>query len=146
MLASSCPVSAPGGHASDGLARAEAAVRAEWRPDNLSGDRQWLRSYVTDDKLLCIYIAPTRSASANTQQGRPAPSTRPPVADESSVSRPPFLVPRHSVRFPARDQARLDVSDLELEDYFDFVNAVNDGRSSRHAPRLTSTGTAATST
>jgi len=33
------------------------------------------------------------------------------------------------VRFPAHGQARLDVSDLALEDYFDFVNAVNDGRS-----------------
>ena len=33
------------------------------------------------------------------------------------------------MRFPAPDQARLDVTDLALEDYFDFVNAVNDGHS-----------------
>ena len=26
--------------------------------DDLGGDVQWLHSYVTDDKLFCVYIAP----------------------------------------------------------------------------------------
>lgn len=41
---------------------------------DLGGDVQWLHSYVTDDKLFCVYIAPTeeRVREHATRGGFPA--------------------------------------------------------------------------
>jgi Nickel responsive protein SCO4226-like len=45
---------------------------------DLGGDVQWLHSYVTDDKLVCVYIAPNedRIREHATRTGIPANAVR----------------------------------------------------------------------
>jgi hypothetical protein len=45
---------------------------------DLGGDVQWVHSYVTDDKLFCVYIAPTedRVREHATRTGLPANAVR----------------------------------------------------------------------
>ena len=47
--------------------------------DELGGDVQWLHSYVTDDKIFCVYIAPDeqRVREHATRGGFPANAVRP---------------------------------------------------------------------
>ena len=47
--------------------------------DEMGGDVQWLHSYVTDDKIFCVYIAPDqeRVREHATRGGFPANAVRP---------------------------------------------------------------------
>ncbi len=47
--------------------------------DEMGGDVQWLHSYVTDDKIFCVYIAPDedRVREHATRGGFPADVVRP---------------------------------------------------------------------
>jgi hypothetical protein len=50
---------------------------------------QWLHSYVTDDKIYCIYIAPTKRPSANTPSREASPPTASRKFDQQSIPQPP---------------------------------------------------------
>ena len=47
--------------------------------DELGGDVQWLHSYVTDEKIFCVYIAPDKDRVREhaTRGGFPANAIRP---------------------------------------------------------------------